>query len=725
MHSRGRGRAATKGCPTSRMLRRARQSKRYRAMVPSPEPVELPPEVRLLARLRMQRLVFGAFAAILVTAAALGLAAYRRMQFGVVLSERQADGLRAELAQSERQAQELEQRRTQLRQESDDLSRALGLACARLAVAEVRNGSRQRAQALLQDAMRYGPPLWWPLAAGLAREPAVHFETGPNRDAPVACGHATAGGERIAVARNAPGACVVEVYDGNSGALVASGSPALPADRAAPLAEGLQLRQDGQAVILAAAGRLFLGRIEGNLIHFSDLPAMEGRAVQLCAAPDFKMLLVSRGGGGLLRLDQSAQGWNALEMPVPGATVLGACFASPGLIWVVSDKTVLRRTEDGTFVPVCDLSISADSARIGPAGGGMAVVARNGTEIEYFVVELPSGTVRHRLRREFAGRPDGSLILLADGVALSGMGGGRTLELRPGEPAERTLGGYGPTFAAWHGQGLVFGNARGDIGLRVFEGPGRCLAVLPTQLTAQAQAFGFVTSGPEGDRCALLPGQGVLALTGASRVQITGSELALTRGDSTSWGSRAPMAGTLLGGGEGGVLLWRGAGRLIVVRQNGPGTELRCVVDSAPDDVAVAADMSAALFRWQDALYRSDLRGDPQRLGGHAESSPDLMAISTDGSTSAVSTGTTVTVRTSDGTERSLMTATAPQALALLFRGSVLASAESGSLALYEVDGGRELARFAGVVSSMAATPADALLLVCPGSLRILEFPRH
>lgn len=694
-------------------------------MVEGPDPSELPPEVRLLARLRMQRLVFGAFAAILVTLAALGMSAYRRMQTGVQLSERQADALRSDLAQSERDNEELEQRRVQLRVESDELSRALGLSSARLAVHEVRAGSRQRARELLQDAMRYGPPLWWPLAAGLAREPALHFETGPSRDAPIACGHATPGGDRLAVARNTPGACVVEVYDGITGSLLASGSPALAADRVAPLAEGLQLRQDGQAVILAAGGRLFLGRVEGGLVSFSDLPAMEGRAVHLWAAPDFKTLLVSCGSAGLTRLDQSAQGWNALALSVPGATVLGACFASPGNVWAVSDQAVFHRLEDGNFAQVCELGIRADAARIGTAGGGMAVVARNGADVEYFVIELPTGTVRHRLRREFSGRPDGNLILLADGAALCGMGGGRTLELRPGEPVERTLGGYGPTFAAWHGQGLVFGNSRGDLSLRVLEGPGRPLAALATQLTAQAQASGFVTSGPDGDRCALLPGQGVVALNGASRVQITGGQLAWTGGDSTTWGARAPIPGTLLGGGEGGILLWRGTGKLLAVRQSGPVSELRCPADAPPDDVAVAADFSAALFRWQDALYRSDLRGDPQRLGGHAETSPDLFAISTDGATSAVSTGTTVTVRTADGTERNFMTAAAPRGLALLFRGTVLASAEAGSLALYEVDGGRELARYPGVVSSLAATPGDALLLVCPGSLRILEFPRR
>lgn len=694
-------------------------------MAQGPEQAEVSPQMRLLARLRLQRVVFGVLAAVLVTGAALGLAEYRRLQASLREAERAAHDARTDQADSESRLEESDRRHARTREEADALSRALGLNCARLAVQEARAGFTERAGALVQDALRYGAPPWWPVAAAAARENGLRFRGSLHPESPVACGDATPGGAHVAIARNVPGACVVELYDGREGSLLAAGSPALAADRTPPLAEALALAADGKSLLLAAQGRLFLGESVQGGLRFAELPGAGARVQQLSARPDLSAALVARGRDGLFLLQRGTP-WSLRPVPTPGGDARAACFGGPGEIWTADAASVYRARGDGPFLPVCALGFEPDSLRLGAAGGGIALCARTSTELEYFIVETPGDRVRDRTRLELPGRADGTLQLLPDGTALTGVGGGRVLELRPGRTLEHSLGAAGPTFAHWHDQGLLFGNGHGDLGLRPLQGgPGRALAALAPQMHARAQPFGFITSSPDGDRAAWLPGTGLLPLPAASRVRLAGYRVALTVGEATSWLDRDGVTtGMLLGAGQDGLLLWREGARLVVVDPSGATRNLACASSSPPDDVEVAAGFSAAVMRWQDSLFITDLRSDPRPLARAPGSATDMLALSADGGHLAMLSGSAATVRDlAGGAERTLMVGESARACALLYGGSVLAVAEPAALALYEVAGGRELLRLAGTVDSMAATPGNALLLVSSGVLRVVEFP--
>ncbi|MBE7490699.1 MAG: hypothetical protein HS108_02885 [Planctomycetes bacterium] len=693
-------------------------------MAQAPEQPELPPQWKLLARLRLQRTVFGVLAAVLVTGAALGLAGYRRMQTQVRQADRDADTARVEQAEIARSLDRSRAETARARAELEAQSRALGLACARLAVAEARAGYPDRAQALVQDSLRHGAPPWWPVAAASAREPVLRLRGSLHPDAPAACGGVTPDGARLVVARNVPGTCVVEFYDGMDGSLVASGSPVLGPGPLVPAAEALLVEPAGRLAVLAAQGRVFAVEESGGMLRFVEIAAAGARVQHLAAAPDWRRLLVCRGRDGLTMLTRTAAGWNETTVSLPRGEARAACFGAGGDLYVADSRALYRARDDQPLVELAALAFEPETVRLGQTGGGVALAARSTLELEYFVLETPGDRVRQRTRRELPARADGVLQLLSDGTALTGVGGGRVLEFGPGRTGERSLGGYGPLFAAWHPLGLVFGNGRGEVGLRARDGaaPGMPLAALPPQLEAEAQPFGFVLTGPEGDRAAYLPGRGHLPLAGATRVYLAGTQVAVTTGEQSGVAGGDTFApGVLLGAGAGGMLLWREGGKLAAVR-DGSTTELRTGHSAPPDDTVVAALFGAALLRWQDAVYRTDLRGDPQRLSPRAGAAVDLMALSADGQSSAVGWGTLVAVRGPDGAERTVLTAAAPAGIALLYGGTVLASAEPDALVLYEVDGGRELARFTGRVTSLAATPENELLLACDGSLRRLSF---
>lgn len=385
---------------------------------------ELPPEVRLAARLRLQRLVFGAFAAVLIVLGALGLAAYRRMQGEVNTALRQFDATRADLADEHRIAEQLRRESAAQREELEALSRAMGLQTTRLAAQAARQRDHARGRALLQDAQRHGAPAWWPLAAALCREP-----------------------------------------DGDT---------------------------DGP------------GRIEARL--------------------------------------------------------------------------------------------RAGTARVSPFG------------------------------------------CTVDGA-------GVTWTWRPGTEASETPGA----------------------------------------------------------------------------VTLAGREIVTVGVRQINWSARKDaIAGRLMGAAEGVVVLWREPATLAVVWARGE-LDLRAPAAQAPDATVIAADGTRALFRFGRDLHSTDLKGDLRPAFARRDEEPGALAVAADGSAMAACWGAAVAVRGVDGVERRFNAASTPAALALLCGSAVVACAERESLALYEADGGLELARWPAQVRSLAATLDDSLLLVRGGALHVLD----
>src|SRR5690606_28206375 len=168
--------------------------------------------MQLLHRMKLQRVVFGAFALVLVCLFALGLSAYRRMQAETrdahqaeQNAEQMAKQLRARVDALERELQA-----TGARLDEAEFARAL-LNC-RLAMHEIRDGNTARARTLLDEAKALGAPAWWPLVAQLTQDTAVRFEGGELTDKPIIAGAVSGDLAVIAVARQVTGGVVVETW---------------------------------------------------------------------------------------------------------------------------------------------------------------------------------------------------------------------------------------------------------------------------------------------------------------------------------------------------------------------------------------------------------------------------------------------------------------------------------------------------------------------------------
>jgi hypothetical protein len=121
-------------------------------------------EDRLLARIYVQRVVFGSCALVMVLLFALGLAAYRQQQQARHAAELSADTVREVAADRATYARRLELELADARAAHDaateDSRRALALAYARLAAADLLRGEPDRARDLIVQAASLGGPPW-------------------------------------------------------------------------------------------------------------------------------------------------------------------------------------------------------------------------------------------------------------------------------------------------------------------------------------------------------------------------------------------------------------------------------------------------------------------------------------------------------------------------------------------------------------------------------------
>jgi hypothetical protein len=341
-------------------------------------------EDRLMARVFLQRVVFGACALVMVLLFSLGLAAYRQQQQARQAAEDGAATDRQVAADRADFARRLELELADARAERDaaavDSRRALALAYARLAAADLQLGNTESARALVARAATLDGPAWLGLLT-------YRLEA----DAGAAPGRTLAGepakphGAGLIMRDN--GAYTVlagEEWHGPTEAL-----------RVVPAGDGVAIAYEG-VILTPWAERL---------------PVEPGD--RLAAGFHDGSLLVLRGGGRAEWISRT--GTRALELPEP-ADPVPVAVASRAL-------AVLLRTEDGVIhaTPRGARMLGPTEVAALSADGTRAVLVE-GQEARVFSVQQPDDAANLDLSdapRAAALLYGGTLLVYATEAALA------------------------------------------------------------------------------------------------------------------------------------------------------------------------------------------------------------------------------------------------------------------------------------------------------------------
>lgn len=668
-------------------------------------------EASLLARLKLQRVTFGACALVLATLAVLGVAYYRDMQRA--LTEAEAATLHAdeEVARQRMLVRQMEGDVAVARGETASIRRALALEKCRLAARELLLGHEDRARGLLSEAAALGPPAWAGLISRRLPRPPAPFTGGSHADLPVLFGAASGDRSRVGVVRRLRESCLLEIYAVESGRLLFSTE--------LPVADEGELFLDerGDNAVVRAGASLLGGPAEGPLARL----AADAGAVRMAAvSPDGRRVVAATGRE--LRLDGEA-------LPLPEGGELRALALLPGAalpVAVVVEGTVHVRDGEEWRV-VHRFAEGRGPAALFSRGGALLAAEVAGRGVELATIPLDDGepTVAMHVLSPLAWAEarflsDGSLHCMAADRAMAVMRGGDVQEWAPG--AERVA------FAALAANGLVYGDRRGQ--LATLPRPaehylGSSLLAVPSGFGARAHAGGFTLVSPGGNSAAWAAGEWHTAGPLADVLPAEGGFAAMS-GDAIllPWGERvsSEREGLLLAAWpSGSVLLWKAPDETVFL--SSVSRDSQRTPPSAPDDAAIAANAYAAALRFGEdvrVLYRE---GRHRPWTAAFEQAPELIALAADGGTLAASMGSVVQVMDRDGSRFSFRTSAAPARLALLFSGSVLATLEDGDVAYYETATGRLLARDAAKATDLSAAGDAELNIVAGGFLRVLAIP--
>lgn len=677
--------------------------------------------MQLLARTRLQRVVFGAFALVLVCLFALGLSAYRRMQADTrdarqaeQNAEQMARQLRARLDQLERELQVTAER-------LDDAELARALLNCRLAMHEIRDGNTARARVLLDEARALGAPAWWPLVAQLTRDSAVRFEGSEQADRPIIAGAVSGDLSVVAVVRRVTDGLVVESWgalDGKlkwaSGVLESSDGMVEPAR--------LLLNGDGSAWFLTLPGVVFdgaNGAVKRLALSLTDFPDPH-QSFGLAADRDLAVVYEARGIHGLVRYSFDPQGGRRREvLPSGQSDVRAVCLAG--------DQPVYA-TPQGVYLADEQLhALEREPDRIALHYGAGAVYAAilNGRALSLLALRLGQSAATVSSVHEMPDELAEDLRFLADDTPVWVGRSGRMVTMNFGNRREWTLGGYTLSFIERHPRGLVFANRKGELSVRAQEEQvlgGVPIRMVPPQFAPEAQSHGFTLQAPKLERFVLQQGR-VRALGSVLDVTLAPQGPAyLDGGLILPGGLRSNEEGALVGAfADGRVLLFAHRQKLKLVGA-GSLAEFLLPGERAPDALAVAARAGVAAIRVRDTVYVADMAGDPVPVASRLEVAPDLLALDAGGTSLAIAYAALVVVHNlRGGPEHTVRTSIAPRKLALLFGGSVLVTLETAELVFYEVATGRELARAGAGVTDLAASGDASLNLVAGGWLRELD----
>lgn len=680
------------------------------------------PEVQLFARMRLQRVVFGAFAIVLVCLFALGLSAYRKMQSERDSARLAEAGALANKALAENRAIEVEKRRQQTDKNLHARERELALSKCRLAMVEVRDGNIARATGLLNEAEALGLPRWAPLVQRLTRDAPARFAGGDFADTPIVAGALSGDGQVIATARQTGDGVVVETWSVDGGDRLKVWPPASPAPDLTTQMTRLLLNEDGGQWFLPLAETSFHG--QGGTITpvFLDRWA-RGVPLQSVAANE-SLTSIYISAGGMLRLElNAARQWGISPYQLTEDPVLAIAHVDSRPV-IATPTGIYRADVSGAPETLHAFDNPPDRVALHYGAGALYAGVLEGNSLRMIALAMRENghlaTSRHEMPDDFC---EDLLFLRDDSLVWVGRSG-RVFTCRFASKREWTLGGYTVSFIERHPQGLVFANRRGELSVRVQDElryMGLPVNAVPPQFSPEAQAHGFVLKAPGGDLFVVQDGVreigSVLSVALAPQgPSWRGEEVLHLPGDNLS-----SEPGVLLGAlSDGSAVLHDSPRKLKLVSAQGV-TERLLPVERVPESVVVAAAARMVAMRIRDNIYVTDFAADPQPVANRMEASPDLLALDATGARLAIAYGPTIVVQNlRDDAQFTVRTNAPPRQVALLFGGTVLVTIETGSLVFYEVETGRELLRTGTDVTSMAAGGERALNIVASNRMHRL-----
>ena len=677
------------------------------------------PEIQLFARMRLQRVVFGAFAIVLVCLFALGLSAYRKMQ-----SERdtarhaEADAL-ARASVAENKAVQNEKRRQETSKDLRARERELALSKCRLAMVEIRDGNTSRAAALLSEAETLGLPRWAPMVERLTQAAPPRFSGSEHDEAPIVAGAVSGDGQVVAVARQTDDGVVVETWREDGGEVLAAYPPAGPVPDLIGQNVRLLLSRDGSSWFLPLPEVSFHGT-EGMISPVYVNRWEKGVPLSGVAANESLTTIYIATDKIILLEQNAARQWGVSPYQLWDEPVeaLAVCIVAGRLV-VATKAGVYRSDVSGASVSMVVFDSPADKVELHYGAGAMYIAVLKGSSLRLIALAVDEPA---ELASSLHGMPDDfceDLTFLHDDSLVWVGRSGRVFTVGFSDKREWTLGGYTVSFVEQHSRGLIFGNRKGELSVRVQEElqlRGLPVHAVPPQFAPDAQAHGFVLKAPDGrvfvlqDRLRDVGAELNVRLTPAGPVW-RGDEMLQLPG-----GGRSAEPGVLLGAlGDGSAVLHHSPRKLKLVSQREV-IERLLPVDRVPESVVVAASARVVALRIRDNVYVTDFGADPEPVASRMDASPDLLALDASGVSLAIAYGPTIIVQQVDGDiEYTVRANTPPRQIALMFGGTVLVTVEAGSLVFYETATGRELIR-AGVDVTSIATAGDGALNIVAGS---------
>ncbi|MCB9895494.1 MAG: hypothetical protein H6839_13685 [Planctomycetes bacterium] len=686
------------------------------------------PEVQLFARMRLQRVVFGSFAIVLVCLFALGLSAYRKMQRETADALAAAQDAELRASQARAQADRLERRLQEVHADLLSAEHQLALAKCRLAMHEIRDGHLARARGLLDEARLLGAPAWSPLIEKLTQNATVRFEGG-LADSPILAGAVSGDRATVGVARETADGAVVELYGALDGKLRFA-YPPVKADRAPDSTCRLLLSRDGASWFLQLGDRTFFGDggVSSAASRVGDDTQPSGIPVlAIAGASDLSQVYAATGAGGLILFRHGpGAAWSRrrIELDLQSQQVDAVCIAD-GKPVVATPRGIYHVGEDGRTGLLYALGDAPDRVALHYGAGAVYAAMLTGRSLALAAIKPGDEPNIITARHDLPDEPAEDLCFLADDTPVWVGRSGRLITLSFSDKKEWMLGGYTLSFIGRHPQGLVFGNRKGELSVRVqeeFRTVGMPLMMLPPQYVAEPQAFGFVLHAPDSDCFAVLDGQ-VRALGNVADAAIAPKGAAFSSDVLTLPGGLISREqGKLLGAfSDGSVLLFAHGQKLKHVGSGGV-SEFLLPGERAPDATVLSSAGLVAAVRVADTVYVSDMASDLQQLASRVDVAPDLLALDAAGAHLAIAYGPTVVVHgLGDESSETVRTIASPKEICLLFEGSVLVSLEAGELVFYEVASGRELLRTGGSVTDVAASGDASLNLIAGGWLHTLS----